>query len=246
MHPSPWCDSHDLSCPVPGVGMPSYPRNCAQSNTSPAWHQCPSQRLRWYGLSRLPWANQGRWPRGAVVSPPEKDSPKIYDGTGKAKRTAKLLCALPNILGTLTILFHPQVVHIDLQKPYDGRFLEIFESLRSPKYKITWHGSLPCLRTFPTQLNHPLPHEPVSRKSKKLGSDDASGVVQDVVGIHIAGNGPPIENLLHHGILALNGASAMQLDHCRIFGSPLKWLQGQIRYISNSTWVLGPAFLLQT
>jgi hypothetical protein len=38
----------------------------------------------------------------------------------------------------------------------------------------------------------------------------------------------------------------MQLDHCRIFGSPLKWLQGQIRYISNSTWVLGPAFLLQT
>ena len=170
-------------------------------------------------------------PRGVVASPltTRKRLTQNLGWHRKSKKNCEAFVCSSQHFGTLTILFHPQVVHIDLQKPYAGQFLEIFEALRvihissiSPKYKITWHGSLPCLSTFPTQLNHPLPHEPVSRKSKKLGSDDASGVVQDVVGIHIAGNGPPIENLLHHGILALNGASAMQLDHFRIFGSPLK------------------------
>ena len=121
-------------------------------------------------------------------------------------------------VGTFTTLFHLQIVHVDLQKAFAGQFLEIFKSLKNDSHIIHLQKiQSPSMVVYrasskPSQLHHPLP--PESPKSKRLGSDDAGGVVQDVVGIHVAGNGSPIENLLHHGILALNGAWVMQLDHC--------------------------------
>lgn len=45
-----------------------------------------------------------------------------------------------------------------------------------------------------------------SSLSSRLGSDNARRVVENVVGIHVASDGPPIEDLFHHGVFALDRA----------------------------------------